>query len=105
MGEPWKAIKVGMPPRQRKEFLECVANDGRSPAEIIRSLIEPWIESRKVQAAVMRSVTTMPTNSNGAGTSTTSAIPTQITIKNSGTPAVPVRPVKVPSTGSRAKAR
>ena len=105
MGEPWKSIKVAMPARQRREFLECVAHDGRSPAEIIRSLVEPWIESRKVQTAVMKSIATSTTNAPATGSSTAAAFPTQITIKNQGTFTPPARPVKEPSKVSRVKAR
>lgn len=105
MGEPWKSIKVAMPARQRREFLECVANDGRSPAEIIRSLIEPWIESRKVQTAVMKSITSPATNLPGTGSSTAAPFVAQITLKNPGTPTAPARAVKEPCKVSRAKAR
>jgi len=84
MGAEWPRIRVSMPPRQMAEFKECVVADGRSPGEIIRSLVEPWIVGQKTHAAVLRSIAAQPD------------------VHNSG----PSKgPSKVPSKGKSASAR
>lgn len=99
----WKRIKIGMPPRQFAAFMECVSFDGRSPAEIIRSLIEPWIASRIPQAAIMKGLTetgNAPTN----GTTTALTLPSSNTTvpQKQGPRTDPASPPKGPSKGSKA---